>query len=70
MRQKLSLPMEDRGPRPLEAAAAAQSVTAAELREFVHMCAHRYEVKRMEPGAQDSCSRKRCLVNSRIWLSN
>lgn len=50
VRQKLSLPMDDRGPRPLEAAAAAQSITAAELREFLRLCAQRYEAKRMDPG--------------------
>jgi hypothetical protein len=42
--------MNDRGPRPLEAAAAAQSITAAQLREFLRLCAQRYEAKRMDPG--------------------
>ncbi|CAL8471480.1 g11022 [Coccomyxa elongata] len=51
VRQKLSLPEDDRGPRTLEAAAAAQSITAAELREFLRLCAQRYEAKRMDPGS-------------------
>ncbi|EIE19808.1 beta and beta-prime subunits of DNA dependent RNA-polymerase [Coccomyxa subellipsoidea C-169] len=51
VRQKLSLPMDDRGPRAPEAAAAAQSITAAELREFLRLCARRYEAKRMDPGS-------------------
>lgn len=63
MRQKLSLPMDDRGPRAPEAAAAAQSITAAELREFLRLCARRYEAKRMDPGAVlcSSCTYAPCL---------
>ncbi len=52
VRQKLGLPHNARGARALEATAAAQSVTAAELAAFVRMCAVRYERKRMEPGAR------------------
>lgn len=65
MRQKLGLPMDDRGPRHIEAVAAAQSVTAEELREFVKLCSQRYDAKRMDPGTHtqqlSSCGREFCL---------
>ncbi len=51
VRRKLGLPLTSRGPRALEATAAAQGASAAELAALVRMCAARYVRKRMEPGA-------------------
>jgi hypothetical protein len=51
VRQKLGLSLCGRGPRHLEAAAAAQSITTAELRGFISLCEQRYDTKRIDPGA-------------------
>ncbi len=61
--------MDDRGPRTLEAAAAAQSITAAELREFLRLCAQRYEAKRMDPGAALRVPNAHCKPHASACLS-
>ena len=50
VRMRMGLPMAARGTGAQEMAAMAQSITRAQLQEFVSLCRRRYEAKRVDPG--------------------
>ena len=51
LRVKLELPQEARGDDQAESAASMLSLSEAHVRNFVRLCAKRYDSKRMDPGA-------------------
>ncbi|CAK0785283.1 hypothetical protein CVIRNUC_008489 [Coccomyxa viridis] len=51
VRKRMGLPMAARGTGTQEMAAMAQSLTRAQLQEFVSLCRRRYEAKRVDPGS-------------------
>ena len=50
VRERMGLPMAARGTGAQEMAAMAQSLTRAQLQQFVCLCRRRYEAKRVDPG--------------------
>lgn len=61
VRKRMGLPMAARGTGTQEMAAMAQSLTRAQLQEFVSLCRRRYEAKRVDPG-QRPRSKHQCTV--------
>ena len=50
LRGRLGLPPGERGDSQAESAASTLALTAQQLRNFVRLCAKRYDSKRMDPG--------------------
>ena len=67
VRKRMGLPMAARGTCAQEMAAMAQSLTRAQLQEFVSLCRRRYEAKRVDPGQQ--MLYERCIYTSRCTVS-
>ena len=50
MRQRLGLPIEERGPEEIEVAAGVHGLSQRELHGFVDLAVQRYQSKTMDPG--------------------
>ena len=49
-RERLELPIEERGPEEVEVAAGVHGMSQIELNAFVDLVVERYQTKRMDPG--------------------
>lgn len=50
VRERLGLPIEERGPEEIEVAAGVHGLSQIELDAFVDLAVERYQTKRMDPG--------------------
>ena len=50
VRQRLGLPVEERGPEEIEVAAGVHGLSQRELHGFVDLAVQRYQSKTMDPG--------------------
>ena len=50
VRQRLGLPIEERGPEEIEVAAGVHGLSQRELHGFVDLAVQRYQSKTMDPG--------------------
>ena len=50
VRERLNLPVDERGPEDLEVAAGVHGLSEIELNTFIDMAEVRYRAKRMDPG--------------------
>ena len=53
LRARLGLPSEARGEDRAETAASMLALSEAQIRNFIRLCAKRYDSKRMDPGTAD-----------------
>lgn len=53
VRQRLGLPIEERGPEEIEVAAGVHGLSQRELHGFVDLAVQRYQSKTMDPGQSD-----------------
>ena len=56
VRERLGLPVDERGPEEIEVAAGVHGLSQIELDAFVDLAVERYQTKRMDPGNPHSWS--------------